>query len=56
MPPALLFGGCIMDEFMIELAREMTEKLEKFLKACKAEGDVTVDDVLKRLEDLTKET
>ena len=56
MPPALLFGGSIMDELMPELAREMTEKLEKFLKACKAEGDVTVDGVLKRLEDLKKET
>lgn len=41
---------------MIELARKMTEKLEKFLKACKAEGDATIDDVLKRLEELKKET
>lgn len=45
-----------MDKLIIELARKMTQKLEKFLKACKAEGDVTVDDVLKRLEDLRKET
>lgn len=56
MPPVLLFGGSIMDEPMIELARKMTKKLEKFLIACKAEGDVTVDDVLKRLEALKKET
>lgn len=54
--PSLLFGGCIMDELMIELAWKMTEKLEKFLKACRAEGDVTIDDVLKRLEELKKET
>ncbi len=46
----------IMDGPAIELARKMTEKLEKFLRACKEEGDVTVDDVLKRLEDLKKET
>ena len=45
-----------MNESMIELARKMTEQLEKFLKACKAEGDVTIDDVLKRLEELKKET
>ncbi len=45
-----------MDELMIELARKMTEQLEEFLRACKAEGDVTVDDVLKRLEELKKQT
>ena len=45
-----------MDEPMIELAQKMTEELEKFLAACKAEGDITIDDVLKRLEDLKKET
>lgn len=45
-----------MDKLIIELARKMTEKLEKFLKACKAEGDVAIDDVLKRLEELKKET
>lgn len=49
------FGG-FMNEPMIELARRMTDQIEKFLKACKTEGDVTVDDVLKRLEDLKKET
>lgn len=43
-----------MDEAKIELARKMTEKLEKFLKACKAEGDVTIDDVLRRLNSLQK--
>ncbi len=45
-----------MDKVMIELARKMTEKLEKFLETCKVEGDVTIDDVLKRLEELKKET
>ena len=43
-----------MDESLIELAQKMTEELEKFLAACKAEGDVTVDDVLKRLEELNE--
>ena len=46
-----------MDELIIELARKMTDdQLEKFLVACKQEGDVTIDDVFKRLEDLKKET
>lgn len=44
-----------MDETTIELARKMTERLKKFLLACKEEGDVTIDDMLKRLEDLKKE-
>lgn len=45
-----------MDEPIIELARKMTDELEKFLIACKESGDVTIDDVLKRLESLKKET
>ncbi len=45
-----------MDEATIELARKMTEQLEKFLRVCKEEGDVTIDDALKRLEELKKET
>ena len=45
-----------MDESMIELARKMSDQLEKFLVACKEAGDVTIDDVLKRLESLKKET
>lgn len=45
-----------MDEPMIELARKTSEKLEKFLIVCKEAGDVTIDDVLKRLEELKKET
>ena len=45
-----------MDEPVIELARKMTDELEKFLIACKESGDVTIDDVLKRLESLKKET
>jgi len=43
-----------MDELMIELARKMTDQLEKFLVACKEAGDVTIDDVLKRMESLKK--
>lgn len=45
-----------MDELMIELARKMTKELEKFLIACKKAGDTTIDDVLKRLEELKKGT
>lgn len=45
-----------MDKPIIELARKMTEELEKFLVACKEAGDVTVDDVLKRLESLRSQT
>lgn len=45
-----------MDDPTIELARKMTDQLEKFLVACKESGDVTIDDVLKRLEELKKET
>lgn len=45
-----------MDESMIELARKMSDQLETFLVACKEAGDVTIDDVLKRLESLKKET
>ena len=45
-----------MNEPMIEMVKKITEQLENFLKACKEEGDTTIDDVLKRLEELKKET
>ena len=45
-----------MGDVMTQLAQKMTDQLEKFLKACKKAGDVTIDDVLKRLEELKKET
>ena len=45
-----------MNEPMAKLARKMTKELENFLIACKAAGDITIEDVLKRLEDLKKET
>ena len=45
-----------MDDLIIKTVKKLTDQLEKFLKACRAEGDVTVDDVLKRLEELKKET
>ena len=45
-----------MEESIVRLARRITDQLESFLKACKAEGDTTIDDVLKRLDDLRKET
>lgn len=41
---------------MIEMAKKFTDQLVNFLNACKSEGDTTIDDVLKRLEDLKKET
>ena len=44
-----------MDEIIIEVIKKMIDKFERFLKACKAEGDTTIDDVLKRLEGLKKE-
>ncbi len=45
-----------MDNTIIETIKSITNKFEQFLKACKSEGDTTIDDVLKRLEDLKKET
>lgn len=45
-----------MEEKIKELISKLTNQIEKFLRACKAEGDVTIDDVLKRLEDIEKET
>ena len=45
-----------MDELTIETVKKLTEQLEQFLRACKEEGDITIDEVLKRLEELKKET
>ena len=45
-----------MDELMIEMVKKITDQIGQFLKACKEEGDTTIDDVLKRLEELKKET
>ena len=45
-----------MDKIIIEMVKNLTEKFEKFLQAFKNEGDTTIDDVLKRMEDLKKET
>lgn len=45
-----------MDESMVQLARKMVDQFEKFLIACKEAGDVTIDDVLKRLKSLKKQT
>ena len=45
-----------MDEVIMQLANKLTVQFERFLKACKAEGDTTIDDVLRRLEKLKKET
>ena len=39
---------------MVEMVKKITEQLEQFLKACKEEGDTTIDDVLKRLEELRR--
>ncbi len=45
-----------MDELMVEMVKKITDQLEEFLKACKEEGDTSIDDVLKRLEELKEET
>jgi len=45
-----------MEEAIIKLVRRITDQIESFLKACKTEGDTTIDDVLRRLEELKKET
>ena len=45
-----------MDEVIVGIAKKLREQFEKFLRACKSEGDTTIDDALKRLEDLKKET
>lgn len=45
-----------MDELTVETVKKLTNQLEQFLKACKEEGDTTIDEVLKRLEELKKET
>lgn len=45
-----------MDDLIIRTIKKLTGQFEQFLKACKAEGDTTIDDVLKRLQELKKET
>jgi hypothetical protein len=45
-----------MDELMVEMVKKLTDQLEQFLETCKEEGDTTIDEVLKRLEELRKET
>lgn len=44
-----------MDDLTIKTVKKFTEQLEKFLKACKDKRDITIDDVLKCLEELKKE-
>ena len=45
-----------MDKLTVEMIKKITDQLEQFLKSCKEEGDTTIDEVLKRLEELKKET
>jgi len=45
-----------MEEPIIELAHRITDEVEKFLLTCKGKGDVTIDDVLKRLKSLKEQT
>lgn len=45
-----------MEEPTLDLARKLSQQFKKFLEACKEEGDITIDDVLRRLESLKKET
>lgn len=37
-----------------DMIKNLTAQFEQFLNACKDEGDTTIDDVLKRLDDLKK--
>ncbi|MCF7887652.1 MAG: hypothetical protein K9L76_00080 [Candidatus Omnitrophica bacterium] len=45
-----------MEEDFKKAISSLTDQIRKFLESCKAGGDTTIDDVLKRLEDLKKET
>ena len=45
-----------MNEELLLVINKLKDQFEKFLEACKAEGDTTIDDVLKRLEELKRET
>ncbi|MBA7478311.1 hypothetical protein ES707_13734 [subsurface metagenome] len=45
-----------MEEPIIELSRRITDEIEKFLAACREDGDITIDDVLKRLKSLKEQT
>jgi hypothetical protein len=45
-----------MEDPIIELANRITKEIKGFLLACKNEGDKTIDDVLKRLKALEKQT
>jgi len=45
-----------MEKSIIAIIKSLTSQLEQFLRACKSEGDITIDDVLKRIEDLKKKT
>jgi len=45
-----------MDKLLLSTIKNLTTQLEQFLQSCKAEGDTTIDDVLKRLDELKKET
>ena len=43
-----------MEEPIVDLVRKLSEQFRKFLGACKESGDVTIDDVLRRLNSLQK--
>jgi len=45
-----------MDDLITKTIKQLTDQIKKFHRACKAEGDVTIDDALKRLEESKKET
>lgn len=44
-----------MNEALLKTIQSLTIQLERFLKSCKEEGDKTIDDVLKRLDEIKKE-
>ncbi len=41
-----------MEEHIVDLVKKLSEQFEKFLEACREAGDVTIDDVLRRLNSL----
>lgn len=45
-----------MEDQIKEIISKLTDKIEQFLKECKREGNTTIDDVLKWIENLKKET
>lgn len=48
--------GRILNDLTVKTITKFTAQIEQFLRACKDEGDIIIDDVLERLKHLEKET